>query len=49
MLLRNQLYAGIVQYGVRGKPGDFEALLHEDTFYRVQRCWQAARRVRARG
>ena len=38
-LLRNQLYAGIVdvpEYGVRGKRGDFEPLLSEDTFYRVQ-------------
>ena len=33
MLLRNQLYAGIVdvpEYGVRGKPGDFERLITED-------------------
>ncbi len=39
MLLRNQLYAGIVdvaEYGVRGKRGDFEPLVSEDTFYRVQ-------------
>ena len=30
VLLRNQLYAGIVdvtEYGVRGKRGDFEALI----------------------
>jgi site-specific DNA recombinase len=39
VLLRNQLYAGIVdvtQYGVRGKRGDFEPLISEDLFYRVQ-------------
>ena len=39
VLLRNQLYAGIVdvtEYGVRGKRGDFEALISEDLFYRVQ-------------
>ncbi len=39
MLLRNQLYAGIVdvtEYGVRGKRGDFEPLITEDLFYRVQ-------------
>ena len=38
-LLRNQLYAGIVdvpEYGVRGKRGDFEPLISEDLFYRVQ-------------
>jgi hypothetical protein len=39
MLLRNQLYAGIVdvaEYAVRGRRGDFEPLVSEDTFYRVQ-------------
>jgi site-specific DNA recombinase len=39
MLLRNQLYAGIVdvpKYGVRSKRGDFEPLISEDLFYRVQ-------------
>ena len=39
MLLRNQLYANIVdvpEYGVRGKRGDFEALISEELFYRVQ-------------
>jgi hypothetical protein len=39
MLLRNQLYAGIVdvpEYGVRGKRGDFELLISEDLFYRAQ-------------
>ena len=39
VLLRNQLYAGIVdvtEYGVRGKRGDFDALISEDLFYRVQ-------------
>ena len=39
MLLRNQLYAGVVdvtEYGVRGKRGDFEPLISEDRFYRVQ-------------
>ena len=38
-LLRNQLYAGIVdvpEYGVRAKRGDFEPLISEDLFYRVQ-------------
>jgi hypothetical protein len=39
VLLRNQLYAGVVdvpEYGVRGKRGDFEPLISEDLFYRVQ-------------
>ena len=39
MLLRNQLYAGIVdvpEYGVRAKRGDFESLISEELFYRVQ-------------
>jgi hypothetical protein len=39
VLLRNQLYAGIVnvpEYGVRGKRGDFEPLVSEELFYRVQ-------------
>ncbi|MQA31551.1 MAG: hypothetical protein GEU82_17235 [Luteitalea sp.] len=39
MLLRNQLYAGIVdvpEYGVRGRRGDFGPLIPEDLFYRVQ-------------
>ena len=39
MLLRNQLYAGIVdvpEYGVRGKRGDFEPLISEELFYQVQ-------------
>ena len=39
MLLRKELYAGIVdvpEYGVRGKRGDFEPLISEDLFYRVQ-------------
>ena len=39
VLLRNQLYAGIVdvpEYGVRAKRGDFEPLISEDLFYRVQ-------------
>jgi hypothetical protein len=39
VLLRNRLYAGIVdvtEYGVRGKRGDFEPLISEDLFYRVQ-------------
>jgi hypothetical protein len=36
VLLRNQLYAGIVdvtEYGVRGKRGDFEPLISEDLFF----------------
>ncbi len=39
MLLRNQLYAGIVdvpEYGVRVRRGDFEPLISEELFYRVQ-------------
>ena len=39
MLLRNQLYAGLVdvpEYGVRGRRGDFEPLISEELFYRVQ-------------
>jgi DNA invertase Pin-like site-specific DNA recombinase len=39
VLLRNQLYAGIVdvpEYGVRCKRGDFDALISEDVFYRAQ-------------
>ena len=39
MLLRNRLYAGIVdvpEYGVRAKRGDFQPLISEDLFYRVQ-------------
>jgi site-specific DNA recombinase len=39
VLLRNQLYAGIVdvpEFGVRAKRGDFEPLLSEDLFYQVQ-------------
>jgi hypothetical protein len=39
MLLRNQLYAGIVdvpEYGVRGKRADFEPLISEELFYRAQ-------------
>jgi hypothetical protein len=39
MLLDNQLYAGIVdvpEYGVRGKRGDFEPLISEELFYRLQ-------------
>ena len=39
VLLRNQLYAGIVDvpaYGVRAKRGDFEPLISEELLYRVQ-------------
>ena len=39
MLLRNRLYAGIVDVpedGVRARRGDFEPLISEDLFYRVQ-------------
>src|SRR5262245_63569156 len=39
VLLRNQLYAGMVdvpEYGVRTKRGDFEPLISEELFYRVQ-------------
>jgi hypothetical protein len=38
MLLRNQLYAGIVdvpEYGVGSKRGDVEPLISEDLFYRA--------------
>jgi hypothetical protein len=41
VLLRNQLYAGIVdvtEYGVRGKRGDVEPLISEDLFYRVPKA-----------
>ena len=51
MLLRNQLYAGIVdvpEYGVRGKRGDFEPLISEDLFYRVQAVFLADCRARRR-
>jgi hypothetical protein len=40
-LLRNQLYAGIVdvsEYGVRGKRGDFVPLISETCFTRCKRC-----------
>ena len=39
MLLRNQLYAGIVdvpEYGVRAKRGGLRTLISEKLFYRVQ-------------
>lgn len=39
MLLRNQLYAGIIdapEYGVRRKRGDFEPIITEDLFQRAQ-------------
>jgi site-specific DNA recombinase len=39
MLLRNQIYAGIIdvsEYGVRDKRGDFEPLISEDLFHRAQ-------------
>jgi len=39
MLLRNQVYAGIVdapEYDVRGKRGNFEPPTSEALFYRVQ-------------
>jgi hypothetical protein len=39
MLLRNQWYAGIVdvpEYGFRNNRGDFEPLISEALFYRVQ-------------
>jgi hypothetical protein len=55
MLLRNQLDAGIVdvpEYGVRAKRGDFEPLISEELFCRVQailsgRGSRAALRMRA--
>jgi hypothetical protein len=49
MLLRNRLYAGIVdvpEYGVRGKRGDFEPLISEALLYRVQRGCRLACRAR---
>lgn len=39
MLLRNQLYAGVIdvaRFGARGTRGDFDPLISEETFYRVQ-------------
>ena len=39
MLLRNQLYAGIIdvpEYGVRGKRGDFEPIVTSELFDRAQ-------------
>jgi hypothetical protein len=48
MLLRNQLYAGIVdvpEYDVRGKPGDFEPLISEQLFSRAFRL--SAARLRS--
>ena len=39
MLLRNQLYAGIVavpEYGVRNQRGDFDPLVSEDVIFRAQ-------------
>jgi hypothetical protein len=50
MLLRNQLYAGIVgvlECGVRGKCGDFEPLI-EELFYRLQAILAAGCRTRRR-
>lgn len=38
-MLQNRLYIGIVHvpdYGVREKRGDFEPLINEEIFYRVQ-------------
>jgi hypothetical protein len=47
VLLRNQLYAGIVdvpEYGVRGKRGDFEPLTPRNCFTRRKRCcWDDCR------
>ena len=48
MLLRNQLYAGIVdvpEYGVRAKRGDLEPLISEELFYRVQAILSGVCRV----
>jgi DNA invertase Pin-like site-specific DNA recombinase len=39
VMLHNQLYAGVVdvpEYGVRGKRADFDPLISEELFYRVQ-------------
>ena len=39
VLLRNQLYMGIIdvpEFGVRGKRGDFDPLVSEELYYRVQ-------------
>ena len=39
MLLRNQLYIGVIdvpEFGVQGKRGDFDPLITEEVFYRVQ-------------
>ena len=51
MLLRITLYAGIVdvrEYGVRAKRGDFEPLISEDLFYRVQAILSVVCRIRPR-
>ena len=51
VLLRNRLYAGIVdvpEYGVHAKRGDFEPLIAEDLFYRVQADLSGPGDIRAR-
>ena len=51
MLLRNQLYAGIVdvpEYSIRRRRGDFEPLISEDLFYRVQAILSGGIRSTAR-
>ena len=51
MLMRNQLYAGIVdvpEYGIRGKRGDFEPLISEGLLYRVQGGLSGGCRARRR-
>jgi hypothetical protein len=44
VLLRNQLYAGIVvpAYGVRAKRGDFEPLIQRNCSTACRPCWPAA-------
>jgi hypothetical protein len=47
-LLENQLYIGIIdvpEYGVRSRRGDFEPLIDETLFYRVQGILQ--KRIRS--
>ena len=42
-MLQNKLYVGIVDapgYGVVGKRGDFDPLIPDDVFYRVQASWR---------
>jgi len=49
-MLQNKLYVGIVDapgYGVIGKRGDFDPLIPDDVFYRVQASRAPPRRPRS--